>query len=274
VSPGTGLARAVDRYGDLVERTSTAAACLFCGERGSSREDVFALWISALFAAATPFALKTTAGRNKTDLVKFAVYSRAACVDCNTGWMSSLEQNVKPLLSPALFGQHVAWDADEQLLVAAWAFKTGLMLDRSNLTAQKVPLAHFRYLRDHQRPPDASQVSLGVYRPDPGQPHQGATAGVGAGPESHRDSYRISFSVGQAVFVVHGHAGDGRAFQVQQSSVLPSRLWVPLWNTLPCLWPRTATVFRWPPPDGFALNNDSLERLSDNPLMEPFLIRP
>jgi len=106
--------------------------CLFCGEHGSSREHVFALWISKLFSDAAPFTVKATHGRSKTGLKQIALYSRAACRHCNNGWMSELEQRARPLLTPAIPGQTVRWDAEEQLIVAAWAFKTALMLDRSS----------------------------------------------------------------------------------------------------------------------------------------------
>lgn len=246
------------------------ALCLFCREYGSSREDVFALWISRLIRDAGPFDLAVTHGRSKTGLRKIGVYSRAPCRTCNTGWMSRLEQAAAPFLRPAILGQPTEWDADAQKVVATWAFKTALMLDRSNPVGFKVPAQHFAHLYDHAEPPGGSvQIAVGAYRPTPGERPLGATAGISAGPTSHRDSYRIAFSVGQLVFEINGYAGRGISPVAVQTFVQTPDMIVPMWNSYPPVWPRLSMTFRWPPPDGFAIDNQGLRRLSDDPLMQP-----
>ena len=187
--------------------------------------------------------------------------------------MSGLEQAVAPLLATAFFGKTASWNLEEQLTVATWATKTAFMLDRSSEAGQKVPIQHFRELHDHRQPIRAGQIAVGFYRPEDGETKLGVTAGVGRGAPTHRDSYRICFSIGQVVFVVHGYSGQGRApLHVQPFAEHGSKLLVPLWNTLPSLWPRTDAEFHWPPPNGFALNTASLERLTDDPLMAPLVI--
>lgn len=230
---------------------------------------MFALWISRRFKDGTPFELKNNYGRDKENLSKFGVVSLAACETCNNGWMSRREMAVEPLISDALFGKAQTWNLDDQLTVTTWAFKTALMLDRANQAGWKVPDEHFKFLYAERRPPDAAQISIALYRPDSGQQERALSAGLTRGPASHEDAYRICFSVGQLVFVVHGYRGDGAGFNVEEYVVLPSGLVLPFWNTLQKLWPRMAATLSWPHPDGFALNNDSLDLLTDDPLMEP-----
>src|SRR4051794_32457648 len=109
----------------------TDRRCVFCGEQASSREHVFPLWLSRLVGDAgdAPFTLNNPHGRNKKGLRTFGVFTWDACAICNNGWMSTLEDAAKPLLSPAVRGEAISWGSDEQLTVAAWAHKTALMLD-------------------------------------------------------------------------------------------------------------------------------------------------
>ena len=140
---------------------------------------MFALWISRRFRDGFPLELTNNYGRDKSNLRKFGVVSLAGCRHCNNTWMSGLESSVKPLISEALFGEAQTWDIDEQLTVATWAFKTALMLDRSNKAGWKVPDEHFESLYRQRRPPDASQISIALYRPDPGQEERAVSAGSG-----------------------------------------------------------------------------------------------
>ncbi len=232
---------------------------------------MFALWISRRFRDGFPLELKNSYGRDKRNLSRFGVISLAACRQCNNTWMSRLESAAKPLISAALFGETQTWDVDEQLTVATWAFKTALMLDRSNQAGWKVPNDHFEFLYTERCPPDSSQIAIARYRPDTGQEERAVSAGITKGPPSHEDGYRICFSVGQLVFSVHGYRGSGAGFNVQEYVGLPSGLVVAFWNTLQTLWPRAARTLSWPHPKGLALNNDSLDLLTDDPLMEPLL---
>lgn len=56
---------------------------------------------------------------------------RRFCVPCNTGWMSSLEGAVQPILTPMILGQRLplALSISDQETLAQWAYKTALTLD-------------------------------------------------------------------------------------------------------------------------------------------------
>lgn len=45
---------------------------------------------------------------------------KVACVSCNTGWMSQLQQRTKPILLPLLLGQRVIVSRKQQSVLAAW----------------------------------------------------------------------------------------------------------------------------------------------------------
>ena len=125
---------------------STAARCVFCGAPGTSREHVFASWIAALFADATPFTLTKSLGRTNVTTKDLGVSLRAACAKCNNEWMSEFEVRAKPVLVPAMRGEQASWAQDDQERVARWALKTALMLDRSRPEPYATLAEHFDYL--------------------------------------------------------------------------------------------------------------------------------
>jgi len=241
---------------------------VFCQKPGSSREDVFALWISSLLEKGTPFTLTNSHGRNKDGLKKLGVYTRDVCRSCNNEWMSRLENKTKPLISSAILGQPTKWDVSEQETIAAWAFKTALMLDRSSIAAMKVRPEHFDFLWRQGVPPGSVRIAVAFYRPDDGEALHGFTAGVGVGEPSIEGAYRIVFSVGHLVFQIHGHAGiDDRGVSVDLwAPSARSGLWIPLSNTFLPLWRSSGHELEWPTSTGFALNTGSLLALGTQPI--------
>jgi hypothetical protein len=57
----------------------------------------------------------------------FAVRPRVVCRACNNGWMSQLEEQVRPLLTPLVRGVPTALTADDGALIAAWCMKTAIV---------------------------------------------------------------------------------------------------------------------------------------------------
>jgi hypothetical protein len=51
------------------------------------------------------------------------------CQECNNGWMSRLEDHVKPILSPMILGKSVIVKPSQQERVAAWLTKCAMMFD-------------------------------------------------------------------------------------------------------------------------------------------------
>jgi hypothetical protein len=142
--------------------------------------------------------------------------------------MSDVEQAAKPLLTPVIRGKSASWNAEEHTRVATWAFKTALMSDTSSVAAHNAPPEHFDYLWRHRRPPPTVQIRVARYVPRVGEKHHGVSLGVDAGSKWADGAYRISFNVGQIVFVIHGVGGlQGDGFRVDLASATRSGLWVP-----------------------------------------------
>jgi hypothetical protein len=55
--------------------------------------------------------------------------TKTVCHDCNTGWMSRLEGQVKPILEPMFDGNPVTLDTNQQQLIAVWMTKMAFVWD-------------------------------------------------------------------------------------------------------------------------------------------------
>lgn len=233
---------------------SQAAPCVFCERPGSSEEDVFAKWIADLMRNGAVFNLRRAHGRSKTNLRYLGIKSRAACKTCNNEWMSQFEQTVQPLLTPNIKGEPTRWALPaEHTIVARWAFKTALMLDRSVIPDHwTTPDKDFKYLFKHQRPPPSVSILLGWYEPEPQEEVFAVWAGsarTGPGQKASTgeelDGYRLTFSVGHAIFQVYGltRTSTGR-FLSERTITMDGQL---VRDAFRRLWPHTLVAHDWPP---------------------------
>ena len=60
----------------------------------------------------------------------FNLTLRDVCVPCNTRWMSQLENTAKPILQRMVRAKRVVLDERSQRIVARWAGKTAMVMDR------------------------------------------------------------------------------------------------------------------------------------------------
>ncbi len=245
-------------------RDSSKPRCIFCLREQASDEHVFGRWISRLFADATPFTLSKTPGRSGTGLKMINVKSRAPCEACNSGWMSRSENEAKLLLPPVIRGEAIRWDAAQQTRVARWTFKTALMLDRSSPASRVAPLDHFRFLYEHEFPPQSVALYLARYFPGAGEDHVGVIGSsdkpTNVDPRLYPNPYQITFSVGQAVFQVFGHTGTA-PLEIRRAGRLKSGLVVPISQGFEQNWPIRTADFAWPP-EGPHLDTHNLQALA------------
>jgi hypothetical protein len=221
--------------------TKPQRRCVFCARPGSSREDVFAEWISEVFPGTGTFSMQRSAGRDKTGSRHMGLITRAACRLCNNGWMSVSEKKAKPLLAPVMQGRSATWSTTDRETVARWAFKTALMIDRStaHVRHRVVPADHFHHLYKQQVPPQGAAVDLLHYEPTDATDLSTSLSGS---ERMHSNGnaigYRVTFNVASLVFVVAA-VNDGTQI------LLP-----PTDGTAERLWPLQRFTFTWPPPVG------------------------
>lgn len=105
--------------------------CIFCGKPANSREHIFAEWLhpylpksgevnhKAVFVTmeydGDVVAEKLRAGEGHSGRAK------VVCADCNSGWMSRLQNQAKPFLLPMVRGSQIPLFTKHQTIIAAWA---------------------------------------------------------------------------------------------------------------------------------------------------------
>ena len=117
-------------------------ACGFCGADGQSKEHLWAGWLGKVildsraqggmktFQAQIERGGKTISYPNR-DL---QLTVRMPCEACNNGWMSALENEVKPFMTDMAFrGQKTILDEDRQLKLVRWLVKTAIVDEFTSL---------------------------------------------------------------------------------------------------------------------------------------------
>ncbi len=119
--------------------------CGFCGAEGQSKEHLWAGWLGAVilesraqggmktFSAQIERGGKTVSFPSK-DL---ELTVRMPCEPCNNGWMSDLENQVKPFMTGMAFrGEKALLDEDHQLTLVRWLVKTAMVNEFTALGAE------------------------------------------------------------------------------------------------------------------------------------------
>jgi len=112
--------------------------CAFCGEGSLSKEHLFADWLRDYFP-------RTNDDKHVEGIIEYlpnrkvshitsqghsgSKKIRRACEDCNSGWMSQLDNNVRNILPPIFKGYPGIIDQSMQAALAAWFTKIAIVGD-------------------------------------------------------------------------------------------------------------------------------------------------
>jgi hypothetical protein len=238
-----------------------ARKCVFCERDVATLEHIYAEWLSEIVPGegemvherGPVFPPGDDGGETWRHPRLFTLTVRATCEDCNTGWMNRLEERVKPLITLPIQGERQTLKTGvEQTSVAAWAFKTALMLDCAQQKGVRhVPRQHYRYLYHFRHPPPNVHVRLLPYGFHEGQEYHPAwvkrtrlTVNSGFGDFK---GYSFTFSVGHLVFQVFGVLSP-QEFNVRRNTRRPDGTEI---DFLRQIWPLGVEPITWPPSSGF-----------------------
>lgn len=137
-----------------------ARSCCFCGGSPVTLEHIYPNWLAGHF----PKRIKVTnevTGKNTWQSSIFQHKAKIVCSKCNNGWMSKLEDDTKPLLEKMIFEANtLSLSSDDQTLLAYWAQKTTLMINRSTGGLQ-IPDSFYKEMYEKQVPLKSIAVLLG-----------------------------------------------------------------------------------------------------------------
>ena len=126
--------------------------CIFCQRDNQkiTNEHIFPDWLSKFYGAD---AMCLNEGRKEDGTVTFSYASKIfqqtrndVCTECNSGWMSAIENAAQPILVKMLKGKSLVLDKKKQEKIATWAMKTILVINHHNPAPpakQFIPEEHY-----------------------------------------------------------------------------------------------------------------------------------
>lgn len=148
-------------------------ACIFCQRRDGkiTREHLLPDWLSNFYG---PDVMCVNEGVNEDGTVAFRYTSKIfqrtlneVCSTCNSGWMSDVENDAKPILIRMLKEKNIVLDKKKQQKLATWAYKTVLVINHKNPSPPKeqfIPAEHYSAFYAAQSILPGTIVMLG-YKP-------------------------------------------------------------------------------------------------------------
>jgi hypothetical protein len=149
-------------------------SCICCGKPfGSNRakEHVIPAWLQDVLTERYEDLTRCIADSVTEEVVgrRQHIFDRFqqghVCEDCNRGWMSAIEGQTAPLLTPLISGQRSVFElsAGESFVISRWAVKTALVLSSATMDTSRRDSTGLRQLRDTpDRIPDRWGVFVGV----------------------------------------------------------------------------------------------------------------
>ncbi len=227
----------------------TRSTCKFCGGEGLSDEHIFAKWIGRLLAKDVPPGARYVfrhrsahpeagvAEHDKTASLP-AYRTRSFCTRCNNGWMSRLEERVRPILEPLILGEPRTLSRSDQETLAFWATKTLLGFQSiDHPTTKWARPEDYAALHEAQAPLPYSQVWLGATDDGGGGWQRAHEIRLRGNTSDRIDGFGATLSIGHAVFYLL--IGYGRR--------VGTRLRYQAAFALKEIWPSAREELKWPP---------------------------
>jgi hypothetical protein len=154
--------------------------CIFCEGGGLSKEHIFAEWMRPYMEPTTATHHYVTGSEYRPETGKTEpVYVRKgklhrtgdtrsqklykACIPCNTGWMSRLQERAKPLVLPIILGCWPKLSKVDAAVVAAWATMFTMVAESADPATQASSQVERKLLMVGGAPPKDWIVWAGNY---------------------------------------------------------------------------------------------------------------
>lgn len=264
--------------------TADTKSCIWCGSRTNSGEHMFSRWTHDLLPPRKTGRVATAVSIERLDGPvehwegkmpgqmrdwKVHCVCGGTALSCNAGWMKSIEDAAKPIMTPLIRGEDVRLTPDQQRVVATWAVLKNMIANHRAIRPE-----HLEIMRQqHSPPPEGWGVWIahferGTWRPEwltrlftvlPNAEYQA------------RSSPDVDFSNGSSTtmvlnkLLIHvGHSPDPHFGHRWQQFETPDGQ--PIRGVFR-IWPAVSEVsIKWPPPaltdgDADALANDLIQRI-------------
>ena len=106
--------------------------CNFCGNTVNSKEDAWPLWLVRRLGNIKTGIVEGQRGKqtqNSWRAGKYPLRTGNVCKNCNNGWMSDLENRVKPIIERFFLDEQVSLDECDQTTLAIWICKNAMVYE-------------------------------------------------------------------------------------------------------------------------------------------------
>jgi hypothetical protein len=138
--------------------------CVFCGRGSLTREHVFPDWISSLYGKKpgwNEFSHNNEVVRKFPEKL-FQHKAKVVCENCNSGWMSDLEDKVRPFLADMITSAKATVLTQEmQDALSFWVVKTMLMNSKASPGVSSIPESVYKEVYESQSATDKFVVLIG-----------------------------------------------------------------------------------------------------------------
>lgn len=152
--------------------------CIFCRlpfspSRPSTQEHIWSKWMRELLPRGPGTqrisrfndgeAAELLESREYSGVLQNKFKPRVVCRDCNTGWMSALEDATKPILHPLIREEARHLTRDDQKTLATWACLKNMVAEFSDSKTRATAPADFDRMYKEHLPPERATVWLGQH---------------------------------------------------------------------------------------------------------------
>lgn len=227
--------------------------CIFCSRRANSDEDVIPKWILRLLRRQererVPMRTYRFGQPPKDHMVgESAQKVGSVCGKCNNGWMSNLEADLKPILTPMILGNSVSLTLVRRERITTWLTKCAMMYESMAQGEKFYDGLDHHHLRNTVNPFQSTSVWLGRY-----------TGTVARHIMDYRFLLRQQAPGGSVKIIVLTMVIGQLALQLTNAkwSTLVPQIDLPTFvlpttkDMLVQVWPASFTEVQWPPPINF-----------------------
>jgi hypothetical protein len=151
--------------------------CIFCDGYGLTKEHIWAKWLNPYlpknvvnhkFFSETIFPERSVHNAKIQSGSAQSGRLRRVCLSCNTGWMSELQEQTKPILLPLILGQRSFLHRKAQSTLSAWIAMFVMVAEFLDKTGTRIAISSKDrlFLKTDLTAPSSMKVWIGCFERD------------------------------------------------------------------------------------------------------------
>lgn len=195
-------------------RYMSTKECIFCGQSGMSKEHFWPDWIGKEFGKsatdkyvegvihASPKSSEHEEKLNERSGNVTTKKFRVICPKCNNGWMSALEEKVKPIIKNALYSCDAELKQDEIKLFTQWIVMKTMLAEHSNNKTESTPKSDLIEFGKRQKVPNSFRIYLAKHDLSENFAYSRTSVRLGTSPIQSREVIKQGNNTQSTAFLI------------------------------------------------------------------------